>query len=40
MPVHFGGFLLSNSKRIINSLIREINGFKTIIKYYTGTDSL
>ena len=35
----FGDFILSNSKRIMNSFIREINGFYNNI-YYGDTDSL
>ena len=35
-----GAFILSNSKRIMNNFIREINGFYNNSIYYTDTDSL
>ena len=35
-----GAFILSNSKRIMNNFIREINGFYNISIYYGDTDSL
>ena len=40
MPLHFGAFVLSNSKRIMNNFIHAINGFYTNDVYYTDTDSL
>ena len=35
-----GAFILSNSKRIMNNFIREINGFFNKSIYYGDTDSL
>ena len=40
MPLHLGAFVLSNSKRFMNNLIHDINGFHTNDVYYTDTDSL
>ena len=40
LPSHLGAFILSNSKRILNNFIREINGFYNNSIYYTDTDSL
>ena len=40
MPLHLGAFVLSNSKRIMNSFIYAFNGFYTNDVYYTDTDSL
>ena len=41
LPVVLGVFILGNSKRIMNSFIREINGFyKNNSIYYEDTDSL
>ena len=40
LPSHLGAFILSNSKRIRKSLIREINGFYNNSFYYGDTDSL
>ena len=40
LPSHLGAFILSNSKRILNNFIREINGFYNNTIYYTDTDSL
>ena len=40
MPSHFGSFILSNSKRIINNFLRIIDGFKTNNIYNQDTDSL
>ena len=40
LPSHLGAFILSNSKRIMNIFIREINGFYNNSIYYTDTDSL
>ena len=36
---HLGAFILSNSKRIMNNFIREINGFYNNSIYYGDTDS-
>ena len=40
MPLHLGAFVLSNSKRIMNTFIHAINGIYTNDVYYTDTDSL
>ena len=40
LPSHLGAFILSNSKRIMNNFIREINGFYNNSIYYGVTDSL
>ena len=40
LTFHLGAFLLSNSKRIMNNFIREINGFYNNSIYYGDTDSL
>ena len=40
LPSHLGAFILSNSKRIMNNFIREINGFYNNSIYYGDTDSL
>ena len=40
MPSHFGSYILSHSKRLMNDVIKEINGFYNHIIYYTDTDSL
>ena len=40
LPSHLGAFILSNSKRIMNTFIREINGFYNNSIYYGDTDSL
>ena len=40
LPSHSGAFILSNSKRIMNNFIREINGFYNNSIYYGDTDSL
>ena len=40
LPSHLEAFILSNSKRIMNNLIREINGFCNNSIYYGDTDSL
>ena len=37
---HLGAFILSNSKRIMNNFIKEINGFYNNSIYYGDTDSL
>ena len=40
LPAVLGAFILSNSKRIMNNFIREINGFYNNSVYYGDTDSL
>ena len=40
LPSHLGAFILSNSERIMNNFIREINGFHNNSIYYGVTDSL
>ena len=40
MPSHFGSYILSHSKRLMNKVIKEIDGFYNNIIYYTDTDSL
>ena len=40
LPAVLGAFILSNSKRIMNNFIREINGFYENNIYYTDCDSL
>ena len=40
LPVVLGAFILSNSKRIMNNFISEINGFYNNSIYYGDTDSL
>ena len=40
LPSHLGAFILSNSIRIMNNFIRELNGFYNNNIYYTDTDSL
>ena len=40
LPAPLGAFILSNSKRIINNFIREINGFYNNNLFYSDTDSL
>ena len=40
LPSHLGAFIVSNSKRILNNFIREINGFYNNSTYYGDTDSL
>ena len=40
MPLHFGAFVLSNSKRIMNNFIHAIDGFYSNDVYYTDTDIL
>jgi hypothetical protein len=39
-PSHFGVFILSYSKKIMNNFIRVIDGFNKPVVYYTDTDSL
>ena len=40
LTADLGAFILSNSRRIKNKFIREINGFFNSNIYYTDTDSL
>ena len=40
LPAVFGAFILSNTKRIMNRFIREINGFYNINIYYTDCEPL
>ena len=40
LPADLGAFILSNSRRIMNNFIRELNGFYNNNIYYTDTDSL
>ena len=40
LPVVLGASILSNSRRIMNKFIREINGFYNNNIYYTDCDSL
>ena len=40
MPSHLGSFILSHSKRIMNDVILEIDGFKEPVIYYTDCDSI
>ena len=40
LPAVLGAFILSNSKRIMNNFIREVNGFYNNSIYYGDTDSL
>ena len=40
MPAHSGTFIPSNSKRIMNKLLRLSDGFETINAYYSNTDNL
>ena len=40
LPVQLGSFILSNSKRIMNSFIREIFGFYNNNIYFTDAGSL
>ena len=40
LPLHFGVFIFSTSKRILNKFIRKIDGFYTNNFYYSDTDSL
>ena len=40
MPSHFGSYILSHSKRLMNDVIKQIGGFYDISNYYTDTDSL
>ena len=40
MPSHFGSYILSHSKRLMNNVIKQINGFYNNNIYYTDTDSL
>ena len=40
MPSHFGSYILSHSKRLMNSVINQIDGFYNNNIYYTDTDSI
>ena len=40
MPSHFGSYILSHSKRLMNDVIQQIKGFYNNSIYYTYTDSL
>ena len=40
LPIQLGALILSNSKRIMNNFIREINVFYNNSIYYGDTDSL
>ena len=40
LPLQLAVFILSNSKRIMNSFIHAIGGFYTYDVFYTDTDSL
>ena len=40
LPAHLGAFISSNSRRILNSFIRELNGFHNINICYTYCDPL
>ena len=39
MPSHFGSYILSHSKRLMNDVFREIDGFYSNNIYYGDTDS-
>ena len=39
MPSHFGSFILSHRKRLMNNVFHEIDGFYSINIYYGDTDS-
>ena len=39
LPPHLGLFILSNSKRIMNSFLGDINSFHNNSIYYGDTDS-
>ena len=39
MPFHFGSYILSHSKRLMNNVFREIDGFYSNNIYYGDTDS-
>ena len=40
MPSHFGSNILSHTKRIMNDVIKQTDGFYNNNIYYTDTDSL
>ena len=40
LPAVLGGFILANSRRIMNKFIKEMNGFYNNYIYYTDTDIL
>ena len=39
MPSHFGSYILSHSKRLMNNVFNEIDAFYNNVIYYTDTDS-
>ena len=39
MPSHFGSYILSHSKRLLNDVFHEIDAFYNNVIYYTDTDS-
>ena len=40
MPSHFGSYILSHSKRLLNEVINQMGGFNNNTIYYTNMDSL
>ena len=40
LPSHFGSLILSQSKRMMNNVIKQIGGFYNNSIYYIDTDSL
>ena len=40
MPSHFGSYILSHSKGLINDVLKQIDGFYINTFHYTDTDSL
>ena len=39
MPSHFGSYILSHDKRLMNEVINQIGGFYDTSMYYGDTDS-
>ena len=39
-PSHFGSYILSHSKRLMNDVIEQVGGFYNNSIYYSDTDSL
>ena len=39
LPFHFGSYILSHSKRLMNNVFNEIDAFYNNVIYYTDTDS-
>ena len=39
MPCHLGSYTLAHSKRVMNNVTREIDGFYSTVIYYGDTDS-